>query len=305
MRRRRPSSRGEDGDGERSARGRRAAPRPAPRRRTANGKRNSRFARGWSGESQRTTVGQQVRRALPLHDPRAGPVAGGHVLGPRHLEVPVDHRGDAPRDVRVREGRELGQGVVLRARDDGGEPRGQGLGDLAAARGRPHAGGVDARAAAVLGDGRGHHVEVLRATRRAMSGPEQHLAVAGAVHLDPGVGVPGAGRGHVAEDHPPPAAAEDLAGPRVVRGVEAEGLGRRARGHEGLDEPVGRPRLGGARLEDERRLERDRGDPERVHAGRVARAGRRPGWASGARSSPRGPPPRRARGRARRGRGRG
>ena len=85
------------------------------------------------------------------------------------------------------------------------------------------------------------------------SGPSTHLAVAGAVHLHARVGLPRAGRGHVAEDHAAPAAAQDLAGAGVVGGVEAEGVGGDARRHEGLDHAVGRPGLGAAGLQHERR----------------------------------------------------
>ena len=97
----------------------------------ANGKRNSRLASGCSGESQRTTVGQQVRRALPA--PRArGPDRARSRPPPRDL----DGRGRSSREMRsatsgVGEGRELGLRIVLGARDDRREPRGEGLGDLA------------------------------------------------------------------------------------------------------------------------------------------------------------------------------
>ena len=78
-------------------------------------------------------------------------------------------------------------------------------------------------------------------------------------------------RAGIAEDERAPAQLHHLARALVVGGIKAERLRRRARRDECLNEAERRPRLLAARLDDDRRLERDGGQPERIHRGRVAR----------------------------------
>jgi len=211
---------------------------------------------------------QQVgRRAARRHAPAAAQ-ARRHVLGAGRLEVAVDHGRDLPRDVRVSERRELSLRVGHAARLDRRQPRRQSFGDLPGVRRHPHARGVDARPPPVLDDRGHHHVDVpLPVGARVRS--QHDLAVAGAMHLDARVVQVGLRGRHVAEHHAAPAAAQDLAGAGVVGGVEAEGLLRHAGCHESLDHSVGRPRLLAARLQHQRRAQRDRRHPQRVDAGRV------------------------------------
>ena len=85
----------------------------------AKGKRNSRFARGCSGESQRTTVGSRYVEPSQLHDPRAGPVPGGHVARApgtsRSRSIIAEMRRATSG---LAKGASWRLGVVLRARDD-------------------------------------------------------------------------------------------------------------------------------------------------------------------------------------------
>ncbi len=136
-------------------------------------------------------------------------------------------------------------------------------------------------------------------------GSENHLAPARPVQLDARVGAPGGHRGLVAEEQRAAAALEQLAGAGVVAGVEAERLGRAPGGDEGLGDPVGRPRLVAPRPQGERHLERNRRQPQRVDARRVAGKHRAEhvGLAPVARSC--GRPGHPSRGRGSRGRGRG
>ena len=60
------------------------------------------------------------------------------------------------------------------------------------------------------------------------------------------------------------AAAQDFRGAFVVGGVEAERLRRTAGRDQRLDDPAGRPGFLAARLQDDRNLERNGGQPKRV-----------------------------------------
>ena len=214
--------------------------------------------------------GQEVGRAFPLHEPRTLPIAGRQFHRARDLQVAVDHERDAAGDVGVREGGELGLGIVLGPRAHAGQTLGQRIRERARVSRHPDPGGVDAGAPAVLEDGGDDHVEVSRPVLGGV-GAEQDLAVPGTVDLDTGIARIRLRGRHVAEDHSPAAAPQDLARAGVIGGIEREGVRRRARAQEGLDEPIGRPRLRAPGLEDERGLEGQRRHPQRMDARRVGR----------------------------------
>src|SRR5215210_6052745 len=100
---------------------------------------------------------------------------------------------------------------------------------------------------------------------------DEHLAVAGAVDLDPRISLPGSHRRHVTEKHAPSGAPEDFTGGGVVRGKVAEGFRRTAGLDECLRDTKRTPWFRAPGFERDGCLQRDGGNPERVHSRRVAR----------------------------------
>ena len=201
---------------------------------------------------------------------RSGAVPGGGVFGAGGLQALLDLVVDEVGHLEVGE---TGQPSVLVV-----GPRGlhgaqllrERFGDLRGVAGHDDGRGVDAGPSAVVADGADHHVDVLAPVLDLVLADED-LAPTRPVQLDGRVVGVLSGGGLVTEDERPSAIAEDGRRSVVVGGVEAEGLRRHARGDERLDQPVRRPRLFSAGFDDDRRLERDGGDPERVHRGRIAR----------------------------------
>ena len=144
-------------------------------------------------------------------------------------------------------------------------PLSDGVGDLAPVAADPDAGAVDAPSSAVAEDAVDHHVEMLV--------PGVHLIVAEhnlrktrAVRLHAGIPAIAIDRGGTAEDQAATAPLEhsgtDLAFPRIDR----DRFPGDARLSEGLGHAIRRPRLLRARFEDQADLQRDDGQPKRVHA---------------------------------------
>jgi hypothetical protein len=84
--------------------------------------------------------------------------------------------------------------------------------------------------------------------------------------LDTGIVLIGSRGGCVTEDHGSINRAKKLAGAGVIGGVESHGFTRNARGCHGFDDAQRRPWLLATWLEHDRRLQRQRGNPKRMHA---------------------------------------
>ena len=204
----------------------------------ANGNRNSRLASGCSGESQRTIVGSRYVAPVPAARGAAPPRwRRGHVARARHL--PARGR-SAPRCARPRPGRRTARAAACGSSSARGPTRGQ---PLAPAPRRSRAACAGAQTPDALTQERPPFSAIdATITSRycsqssAASGPEQHLAVAGAVHLDARVAVPRASSEPTSPNTMPRPQRRRIS-PRagVVGRVVAERLGRRARLHEGLD----------------------------------------------------------------------
>ena len=170
---------------------------------------------------------------------------------------------------RIGEGRKLRFRIIGITRNHARQPLGQRFGDLGCMRRHPHARRVDARPAGVFRNRSDHHVQVfLPIVNRVLA--DDDLAIAGAMHFDTGIALPKLRGAGVAEHHAALALAQNLAAAGVIGGIVAEGLRRRAGLDQRLDDAIGRPRLGAAGLQHQRHFQRKRGNPERMHARRIA-----------------------------------
>ena len=107
----------------------------------------------------------------------------------RRASLLIDRGRDALRDRRIRKRREHRVRIFGRARLDAASRSASASAIRSRVLGHPDARGVDAGAAAVVGDGLDHHVEVLLPVVGDV-GTDHDLAVAGPVHLDARVGFP-------------------------------------------------------------------------------------------------------------------
>ena len=232
---------------------------------------------------QEFTVGERVGEGVAQHDgrshihgpletglARAVPILGCNFHGARASQPFLDGGVNGVGHSRIGEGGEFG-GFVLRGQGrERSELLGKRIGNFSGVSGHDHRRGVDATAAAVVGNRGRHQVYELRPALDLVLADED-LAEARAVHLDGRVvGVLRRGA-FVAEDQSPAAAAQDLRGAFMVGWIEPERLRRTAGRDEGLDDPVGRPGLFPARLQDHGYLQGNGRQPKRIHPGRIAR----------------------------------
>src|ERR1035438_9089600 len=177
------------------------------------------FAAAWgNAEFRKPDPRARVLRGISCHDDG----------WPCAIHFAVDSLRDALGQRSIGEGRDLRLFVGFIARHDGGQTRGERLGDLSGVRRRrPYAGRIDAGAAGVFEDRGDHHVEVLLPFGRAIFA-DHDFAVARAVHLDARVALPGPRGGYVAEHHAAAAAAQDFGPAGVIGRVVAERLRWRA-----------------------------------------------------------------------------
>ena len=200
---------------------------------------------------------------------RALSITGGDVLGARRLQKFIDPLVDSLGHGGIGEAAEERVLVVARTRHDGGHAARQGVGELVAVAWGEDGGGVDAGAAAVGGDRLHDDVEMALPVVGVVVA-EEDLAAAGAVDLDiPERGIPPHG-GVAAERDGAAGAEEHRVAAVMAGGVEAESLAREAGGDHGLHDAERGERILAAGLEHDRDLHHERGEPERVHAGRVA-----------------------------------
>ena len=115
-----------------------------------------------------------------------------------------------------------------------------------------------------------HRVEVLRPLVGVVVADED-FAAAGTVHLDVAIGRVFLERAVVAKRDRAAGAVEELVAALVRGWIETKCLAREARGDHRLDEAEGRERILAAGLEHDRDFHRERGQPEGIHAGRIAR----------------------------------
>ncbi len=160
----------------------------------------------------------------------------------------------------------------FRPRPKGGRGHGPAPGraaGLAGTGGQPHAGGIDARAAAVGEDRACHQLEVRRPPLQLVLA-EEHLAEARAVDLHPRIAAPWADRGRVAEQQRALAAQQDLGGAGVIGGIERERRPGTTRRRQRREQAQRRPGLVAPGLERQPDAQRRRRQPQPVHSRRVA-----------------------------------
>ena len=231
-------------------------------------------------------AGTQVDGPFESDLARAVPILGRDLHGARASQPFLDGGINGVGHSRIGKGGQSGVFVLGGQRRERPELLGECIGDLRGVSGHDHRRGVDATAAAIVGDRGDHQVNELRPALDLVLADED-LAEARAVHLDGRVaGVLRRGA-FVAEDQSPAAAAQDLRGAFVVGRIEPERLRRAAGGDEGLDDPLGRPGLFAAGLQDHWDLQGNRGQPKRVHPGRIARHDQAEAGRSGVEANPR------------------
>jgi hypothetical protein len=210
----------------------------------------------------------QIVRAIDHDVPRTAAVLRGDLDRAGLLQRALDAGVDALGEARVRERGECRARILRRQRLDRGEALRERIGERIGVARHEDRGGVHAGAPAVLGDRVDQDVQVLRpGIDRVLA--DHDLRSTGAVDLHARIARVGLRHRDVAEEQRAPAELEDRGGALVIRRVEGERLRRHPRGDQRLHDAQRRPGLLAAGLQHDRDAERERGDPDRVHAGRV------------------------------------
>ena len=212
----------------------------------------------------------QERPAFKRHLARPVPILRRHVLRPRHLQIRVNRPVDVLRHLRIRKTRQLRVLIIRRHRLKWPQPLRQRLRNLLPILRHNHRRRIDARPPAIVRNRRHHHIQMLAPVLDLIL-PNDDLRPPRPVHLHRRIVLILLHRPHIAKHQTPPAQLHHLTRPLMVRRIKAKRLRRRTRRNERLNQPKRRPRLVLARLDEHRRLQCNRRQPQTVHRRRIAR----------------------------------